>query len=130
MKICPDCSTVNTNTTKFCTNCGRSLENVPLQTDSRQTPMENDVQIFAIAALVLGIFSIITYWATYFNVLSLLAGVVGVILGIKARNMIPIGKKGRGLANTGFVCSVIGVVLSFIGVFTCTLCAVCTQYIN
>ncbi|SHI46192.1 DUF4190 domain-containing protein [Parasporobacterium paucivorans] len=130
MKICPNCNTANVDTVNFCTQCGRPLGDVPVTPQKQHAAVGNDDNIFALASLILGIFSIITYWAAYFNVLSLLAGIVGILLGIKARNSILPGEKGRGLANAGFVCSVIGVIFCCIGVFTCTLCSVCSTYMH
>ena len=88
----------------------------------------------AIAALVLGIvgiLSVVTYWIPYFNIISFVASIIGIIYGVKGRNEIPVGYQGRGLATAGLVLAIIGVVFSGIGVLSWTLCiscAACASY--
>ena len=73
----------------------------------------------AIAALVLGIVSIVlanmyTFW------LALPAGIVGIVIGRKARTLTMDGhKKGNGIATAGFICSIIGVCLSGLVMLLC-----------
>jgi|GEM_PF-923902 len=73
---------------------------------------------YAIASLVLGILSIV--FALFgkkiiVDILALVMGIVGVVLGAKARK-----ESQTGLATAGFVCSLIGLILSAIG-FVCIL---------
>lgn len=79
----------------------------------------------AVAALVLGIVGIVTYWIMWFNIISLVISIVGIVLAVKARNEIPDGYAGKGMATAGLVLSIIGTVLSGIGFLTCTLCVTC-----
>lgn len=74
---------------------------------------------YAIAALVLGIvsivFSFIFVWV--FVWVGLIAGVVGIILAVKGRKI----EDKKGMATAGLVCSIIGTSLS--GIFV--VCALC-----
>ena len=68
----------------------------------------------ATASLVLGIVSIV--------LCSLLFGIIGVVLGVQARNMMPEGTPGRGKATAGLVCSIIGCVWGSL-ILVCYVCA-------
>ena len=89
--------------------------------------MENNTQkktqTSAIVALVCGIVSIVACWIPYFNLVSLILGIVGIVFGVKGRKEAPAGK--TGMATAGMVCSIIGTALSAIGFISCTLCVVC-----
>lgn len=66
----------------------------------------------AVAALVLGIASIVLA-NMYTFLLALPAGIVGIVIGRKAKGLTASGqKKGYGMANAGFICSIVGVCLS------------------
>jgi len=54
----------------------------------------------ATASLVLGILSLI--------LCGLPLGIIGIVLGVQARNAMPEGTPGRGKATAGLVCSIIG----------------------
>ncbi len=80
----------------------------------------------SIAALVMGIISVALYWIPYFNIILLVLGILAIVMGVKGRNECPIGSaNGRGLATAGLVLGIIGTVFAGIGVFTCTLPAIC-----
>lgn len=72
----------------------------------------------AVASLVLGIVAIV---ADVFGLglpVGLIAGVVGIILGV-------LGKKNpekAGMAKAGLICSVIGVILSLLFIILCASC--------
>ncbi len=71
---------------------------------------------FQIASLVLGILSIICcFCVAFWDVPSLIMGIVGLILGIVGNK-----KSKHGVGTAGIVCSIVGIILSFI-VFICTL---------
>lgn len=71
----------------------------------------------AIASLVLGIVSIAFGWWAYVSIICLVLGIVGLVLGVKARKENP-----TGIATGGMVTSIIGICLS--GVFlACVLTA-------
>ena len=78
----------------------------------------------AIAALVLGIVSIVFSWFGYGALIGLACGVVGLILAMQAKKQ---GFTG-GMYTAGLVLSIIGLALSailFISCAACTGCAAC-----
>lgn len=80
----------------------------------------------AIVSLVLGLVGlVISVLAPTLDgipaVLGLLICIVGIVFGVKARNRIPVGVSGRGIATVGLTCSIIGTVISGI----MTLAVVC-----
>ena len=72
----------------------------------------------AVASLVLGILSIICSFFGYSSILGLILGIIGVVLGAKARKI-----SQTGIATGGFVCSLIGLIFSGIGLI-CTIALV------
>lgn len=81
----------------------------------------------ATASLVLGIVSLVLSWFAFINILAVICGIVGIILGASARR--ELGPMQKGTATAGMVCSIIALVLSllillaimFIGIFTSTI---------
>lgn len=71
---------------------------------------------WAIAALVLGILSIVFAWIYVY--VGLILGVVGIVVSVKARKLVP-----SGISTGGFVCSIIGTALSAV-LLVCALCVV------
>lgn len=72
----------------------------------------------AVAALVLGIISVVFFWIPFVDILTLVLGIVAVILAIIA------GKQGKnGMAVAGLVLGIIGVVFSAISFVSCVLCS-------
>lgn len=90
--------------------------------------MENNTQkssnVGGIVGLVCGIISIVVFWVPWFNIVSLILGIVGIVFSVKGRKTAPAGK--TGMATAGLVLAIIGTVLSGIGFVTCTICATCT----
>ncbi|MDR3208072.1 MAG: DUF4190 domain-containing protein [Oscillospiraceae bacterium] len=76
----------------------------------------------AIAALVMGIVGIVLFWVPFFNTVTLILSIVGVVLAVGARKEAP--QNAAGIATAGLVLSVIGLVVSGIGFISCTLCAI------
>lgn len=72
----------------------------------------------AIASLVLGILSMVCAFFGYSAILGLIFGIVGVVLGAKARKV-----SQTGLATGGFVCSLIGLIFCAIGLVCAVACA-------
>lgn len=70
----------------------------------------------AVAALVLGIISIVTCWIWY---IGPVVGIIGIVLGALGRR----DPEKAGMATAGLACSIIGVVLSVIGYIACVGCA-------
>ena len=71
----------------------------------------------AVASLVIGLVGLfISIFAPALEgipaVFGLVLCIVGIVVGAKARNRIPAGVSGRGIATAGFACSIIGAVIS------------------
>lgn len=84
----------------------------------------------AIVSLVLGIAAAVICWfgwgaIRWGAILALVCGIVGIVFAVKARNAIPVGADGRGMATAGLVVSIIAVCLSGI-VAVCFICALAT----
>lgn len=79
----------------------------------------------AIVSLVLGIAAAVICWFGWGAILALVCGIVGIVFAVKARNAIPVGADGRGMATAGLVVSIIAVCLSGI-VAVCFICALAT----
>ena len=76
-----------------------------------------------IAALVLGIISVVFFWIPFVDILTLILGIVAVVLGVMS------GKKGKnGMATAGLVLGIIGVVLSAISFVSCVICSGACSY--
>ena len=100
----------------------------PYQPMGYQQPinMNPNAKNKAIAALACGIVGLVFSffgWASsgITAVLGLILCIVGIVLAVKARNEMPVGVPGRGMATGGLVCAIIGAVLSGI-IALCTLC--------
>lgn len=65
----------------------------------------------ATASLVLGIISLVFFWASFFAVISVVCAIIGIVLGNSARKELA-PEQGQGRATAGLVCSIIGLVLS------------------
>ena len=120
MKVCNNCGSQMPDEAVSCTVCGSPLttDQVPQQQVPQQQPYQQQAyqQPYqqmpyqqmapvpgngkATAALVLGILSLI--------ICGLPLGIIGIVLGVQARNEMPEGVPGRGKATAGLVCSIIG----------------------
>ena len=77
----------------------------------------------ALMSLILGIAGIVSvllapFVANFPALIGLIISIVGIVYGVKARNEIPKGAKGRGMATGGFICSIFGVVFGVLLCFT------------
>ena len=73
----------------------------------------------AVASLVLGIITLIlALFGSSFQWVGLITGIIGIILGAMARKQ---GVK-KGVANAGFICSIIGFALCAIVWIACIAC--------
>lgn len=66
----------------------------------------------AVGALVCGIIAMIFCWIPFVNIIGLILGIVAMVLGGKARKILPEGK--RGMATAGFVLGIIALIISII----------------
>lgn len=71
----------------------------------------------ATASLVLGIISLVCIFTGYGTILGIIAGVIGLVLGIQAKKEAP-----SGMATAGIVISVIGLALCALTFLACVAC--------
>lgn len=78
----------------------------------------------SIAALVLGIISVVFFWSGYGALITLVLSIVGLILAINAKKEMQASGNfsSKGMATAGLVLCIIGLVLSAIGLISCVLC--------
>ena len=72
----------------------------------------------AVAALVLGIVSLVFCFIPGIGIVGPIVGIVGIILGALAKKK---GEK-KGMATAGLVCAIIGTALSLIAYIACVAC--------
>lgn len=75
----------------------------------------NSANSMAVASLILGILSLLfLFGGPFTGWVSLIMAIIGVVLGVKARRVLPYNA--RGMATAGMVCSIVTLVLLGIGV--------------
>lgn len=80
----------------------------------------------AIASMVLGIVSLVFFWAGIASLAALICGVIAVILGAQARKGAQnLGIKVNGMATAGMITGLIGAILCVIGFISCVACVSC-----
>jgi hypothetical protein len=83
------------------------------QPSAGQPPAGNDGM--AVAALVIGILSLLIAWIPFIGVLGAVGGIVAAILGFVARGRIKrTGRAGRGMATGGIVTGIVAIVLGIV----------------
>ena len=87
--------------------------------------MKTGNKTLGIVAIILGAFAIITFWIPFFNIASLIAAIVGLILAVKSKKSFAEAGTTSPLPTVGLVLSIVGLVLAAIGFFTCTVCTAC-----
>lgn len=152
MKICNNCGSQMPDEAVSCTVCGAPLtasqpqqpyqqqpyQQQPYQQQPYQQPyqqqayqqpyqaqpyqqqpmyVDNGASGKATASLVLGILSLI--------ICGLPLGIIGLVLGVQARNAMPEGTPDRGKATAGMVMSIIACVWGAIAI-VCTICSAVT----
>lgn len=78
----------------------------------------------AVASLVLGIISVVFFWAGYFAILTAILAIIGLVMAVSAqKDMQRSGRySAKGMAIAGLVLSIIGLVLSVISIVSCIIC--------
>lgn len=71
-----------------------------------------------VAALVLGIISILFWFVPWMGWLGAVLGIIGIVLGVQGRKNV----ETKGLATGGMVCSIIGTVLNLLFFIACAAC--------
>jgi len=80
-----------------------------------QTPAPQQSQGMAVGSLVCGIISILTSFAVCLWFISAPVGIVAVVLGLIAKGKADRGEAGgKGMAKTGMILGIIGIVLSIL----------------
>lgn len=97
---------------------GKPLESAGTVGEAGYRAPDNGKNGLAVASLVLGILSIICVFFGYGAILGLVFGIIGTILGAKARK-----ESQTGLATAGFVCSLVGIILCVLG-FVCAIACI------
>lgn len=81
----------------------------------------------AIASLVIGIIAIVLsaslFWAPFVNIIPLVIGIVGIVIGALARKKAVEAGTPTGMPTAGLVLAIIATVFAGIGVLSCTICA-------
>ena len=80
---------------------------------------------FSVAALVLGILSLILAWFYFVNISAIVFGVVGIVMAAVGRKKAIAAGAPTGLGTAGLVTSIIGLVIGAIGFISCTICVGC-----
>lgn len=74
----------------------------------------------ATASLVLGIVALVFSWMSFLAVISLPCGIIGLVLGVGARKVLP-PDQGRGQATAGMICSIIALAIAVLMLIFFTL---------
>lgn len=90
-----------------------------------QGPAEQPGKGLAIGSLVCGIVGLVFVWFGYSALISLIAGIVGIILSVNAKKRGFVG----GINTAGLVLSIIGLVCGFITIVA-TACSACLVFSN
>ena len=152
MAFCTNCGAFVPDDSKFCENCGAPVaapeqndEPVRVEAEVTYQPSENTYQPvedaytpapaetaspskgFGIAALVLGILSIVFLclsWHPVFALIDLVLSIFAIVLGAVGMSRAKKSHASAGLAIAGLVCGIVGTVLS-LGFLVCwAACAV------
>ena len=128
MAFCKKCGQQYPDTSSFCPNCGERNDvpaGNPYQPQGYNQNMTDPGKGMAVGALVCGIVACVLAWFSMINIVALILGVVGLILGSKARKLSMQVGAPTGIATAGLVLAIIGTVLAAIGFLTCTICVLC-----
>lgn len=87
--------------------------------------MKQGNKVLGIVAIVLGAFAIVTFYVPFFNIVSLIAAIVGLILAIMSKKSFTEAGTTSPVPTVGLVLSIIGLAFACIGFFTCTVCGTC-----
>ena len=87
--------------------------------------MKTGNKVLGIVAIVLGAFAIVTFYVPIFNIVSLIAAIVGLILAILSKKSFKEAGQTSPVPTVGLVLSIVGLALAFIGFLTCTVCTAC-----
>ena len=117
MKSCVNCGSLIMDDGQFCDKCGakqnEQFEQQPMQQPVQQTVYQQVIRVpqpqlpgkgMGVAAMVLGIISLVIFCFAY---ISLPCSILGVVLGAVSRSKAQKANMKNGMANAGVVCSCI-----------------------
>jgi len=87
--------------------------------------MKTGNKTIGIVSIVLGAIAICTFWIPVFNIVSLIAAIVGLVLAINSKKSFREADVPSPVPKVGLILSIIGLSFSVIGFLTCTVCSVC-----
>lgn len=96
---------------------GKQLDSANTAGGAGYRDPENKTSGKAVASLVLGILSIVCVFFGYGAILGLIFGIIGTVLGAKARK-----EAQTGIATAGFVCGIVGTVICAAGLVCAIAC--------
>ena len=115
MTVCHVCQANNEDTAQFCFKCGASLSSAPIILGESQNVRRSNLNARAVVSVLFGIGSIVL-WILVFVKGSLIgaaagtaAAAAGLVLGATA-----LKSQKAGMAITGLVTSIIGIILTVI----------------
>lgn len=136
--FCNNCGSQVEEGTAFCPNCGAATNPAPAadpvaKTPVYKTPVANTAVSgtsngMATAALVCGIFSLVIgvigsiMFGVWGAAVALVLGIVAVVLGVNAKKSTNNDSK----ASAGFICGLIGLIVSVFFAIGCAVCGSCT----
>lgn len=136
--FCNNCGSQIEEGTAFCPNCGAATNPAPaadpvVETPVYQAPVANTTVSgtsngMATAALVCGIFSLVIgvigsiMFGVWSAAVALVLGIVAVVLGTNAKKTTNNDSK----ASAGFICGLIGLIVSVFFAIGCAVCGACT----
>lgn len=85
---------------------------------------------FSIAALILGILSILLCLFYVLSAFAMACGVGGILCATNGQKYCLEQDQPTGLATGGLALSIVGLLLSSIAFFTCTLCVGCVTFLS
>lgn len=108
MIYCVKCGAENDENLNFCQNCGQQLaiNNPPANVNNGYNPYKGR----AIASMVLGIVSCALWWG--YGITGLIPGIIGLVFAIGLKKNQEAYDKNKGFVTAGYICSLIGVILS------------------
>lgn len=122
--FCNNCGSQVEEGTAFCPNCGAATNPAP----AANTTVSGTSNGMATAALVCGIFSLVIgvigsiMFGVWGAVVALVLGIVAVVLGVNAKKTTNNDSK----ASAGFICGLIGLIVSVFFAIGCAVCGSCT----
>lgn len=89
-------------------------DHLKVQNISQTEDIQDKAKTFGIASLILGIIGLIGSLTGNLALVGVICAIIGLVLGSKARKILPLEQ--RGIATAGWICSIIALCLSFLGI--------------